>query len=126
MPPAPSKSPEKKFSAPEIYAALFGLFLGLAIWKFGNPVVLEKILLPPTNWRDFWHDAWPIAWANTLLIAITIIGAILLFLTPRRWPARRCLWILPVIWLVWQILSAARSPYHDLTTPTLWQYAGCV
>src|SRR4051812_26174036 len=102
MPPAPSKSPEKKISAPEIYAAIFGLFLGLAIWKFGNPVVLEKILLPPNNWKDFWHDAWPFAWANTLLIAITIVGAILFFINPQRWPARRCLWILPLIWLAWQ------------------------
>jgi hypothetical protein len=126
MPPAPSKSSEKKFSAAEIYTALFGLFLGLAIWKFGNPVVLERILTPPTNWQNFWNDAWPLAWANAILVVITLLGGALLFANPLRWPASRWLWILPLIWLVWQFVSAAQSQYHGLTTPTLWQFAGCV
>ena len=125
MPPTPSKS-AKKFSATEIYAALFGLFLGLAIWKFGNPVILEEIIHPPANWQSFWNDAWPIAWANVLLLVITVLGGVLLLANPFRWPATRWLWILPVIWLAWQFLSAAQSQFHDLTTPTLWQYAGCV
>jgi O-antigen ligase len=126
-PAAPTKSAkEKKFSATEIYAAIFGLFLGLAIWKFGNPVILEQIIHPPANWQNFWNDAWPISWANILLIVITLIGAALLLANPFRWPASRWLWILPLIWLAWQFLSAARSEFHDLTTPTLWQYTGCV
>ena len=58
--PTASKSAARKFSFTEIYAALFGLFLGLAIWKFGNPVVLEQIIHPPANWQNFWNDAsWP-------------------------------------------------------------------
>jgi O-antigen ligase len=126
MPAAPSKSPEKKISATEIYSAIFGLFLGLAIWKFGNPVVLEQIIHPPANWQNFWNDAWPIAWANALLIIITIVGGVLLLANPFRWPATRWLWLLPLIWLAWQFLSAAQSQFQDLTTPTLWQYAGCV
>lgn len=126
MPALVSKSPARKFSATEIYAVLFGLFLGLAIWKFGNPVVLERIITAPENWHNFWNDAWPIAWANALLVLITIIGLVLLLANPLRWPASRWLWILPLLWLGWQFLSAARSPYHDLTTVTLWQYAGCV
>ncbi len=126
MSAAPPKSPAKKFSATEIYAAIFGLFLGLAIWKFGNPVVLEQIIHPPADWQNFWNDAWPIAWANTLLVVVTLIGGVLLFANPFRWLAGRWLWILPLIWLAWQFFSAAQSQYHDLTTPTLWQYAGCV
>jgi len=121
-----SKSPAKKFSATEIYAAIFGLFLGLAIWKFGNPVILERILLPPKSWHDTWNDAWPIAWANALLVALALGGIVLLLANPLRWPASRWLWILPLVWLAWQFLSAAKSQHHDLTTPTLWHYAGCV
>jgi len=126
MPLAPSKSAAKKISVPENYAVLFGLFLGLAIWKFGNPVILERILLPPKSWHDAWLDAWPIAWANAALLAIGIAGVLLLFINRLRWRANRWLWILPLVWLAWQFLSATRSPYHDLTSPTLWQYAGCV
>lgn len=124
--PAPSKSSENKFSFLGIYTVIFGLFLGLTIWKFGNPVILEKILLPPANWKEFLHDAWPIAWANALLLVFTITGGVLRFANPLRWPASHWLWILPLAWLAWQFLSAAKSPYHDLTTPTLWQYSGCV
>jgi hypothetical protein len=126
MPPTSSKSPEKKFSAAELYTTILGLFLGLAIWKFGNPVILERILLPPKSWQDAWENAWPIAWANILLIVLSVVGTILLFTKPLRWPASRWLCMLPLIWLGWQFLSAARSQYPDLTAPTLWQYAGCV
>ena len=126
MPATRSKSAAKKISATEIYAALFGLFLGLAIWKFGNPVVLEQIIGSPANWQNLWHDAWPLAWANAILSVITLAGVVLLLANPFRWPASRRLWILPLIWLAWQFLSALRSEYHDLTTPTLWQFAGCV
>jgi O-antigen ligase len=128
MSPTPtSKSPSRqKLTVTEIYAAIFGLFLGLAIWKFGNPVILDRIILPPTSLHNLWYDAWPLHWANVLFVAITVLGAVLMFANPFRWPATRWLWILPLVWLAWQFLSAAQSQYHDLTTPTLWQYAGCV
>jgi len=126
MPPAPPKSPAKKFSPTEIFIAIFGLFLGLAIWKFGNPVVLERIITTPANWQNVWNDAWPIAWANASLVVVALIGSALLLINPLRWPPSRWLWILPLTWLAWQFFSAAQTQYHDLTTPTLWQYAGCV
>jgi hypothetical protein len=115
-----------KFTVAEIYAVVFGLFLGLAIWKFGNPVILDQIIFAPTNWRDTWADAWPLHWANWLLLAIAVVGGVLLLTKSARWPGTRWLWILPLIWFGWQILSAAQSQYHDLTAPTLWQYAGCL
>jgi len=37
--------PENKFAATEIYALAFGLFLGLAFWKFGNPVILDHKII---------------------------------------------------------------------------------
>ena len=125
--PAASKSPAaKKLGATEIYAVAFGLFLGLSIWKFGNPVILEQIILPPNSWQNALADAWPIRWANWLLLAFTIIGGLLLLANPLRWRNTRWLWILPLIWFAWQLISASQSQHHDLTTPTLWQYAGCV
>jgi len=32
----------KNLSATKIYALAFGLFLGLCVWKFGNPVILDQ------------------------------------------------------------------------------------
>jgi len=45
-------SAAKKLSATELYAIAFGLFLGLCIWKFGNPVILERVITPPNSWHD--------------------------------------------------------------------------
>jgi hypothetical protein len=115
-----------KVTATEIYAAVFGLFLGLALWKFGNPVILDQIITAPVNWHDTWIYAWPLHWANWLLLGLAAVGAVLLFTKSPRWPGTRWLWILPLTWFGWQLLSAAQSPYHDLTAPTLWQYAGCL
>ena len=119
-------SAAKKLSATELYAIAFGLFLGLCIWKFGNPVILERVITPPNSWHDAWADAWPIQWVNWLLLAVTIVGGILLVANPLRWRASRWLWILPLVWFGWQLVAASQSQYHDLTTPTLFQYAGCV
>jgi O-antigen ligase len=127
MRPAATKSPvPKKYPATEIYAVVFGLFLGLAIWKFGNPVILDQIISRPTDLADAWTNSWPLHWANWLFLGLAAIGTILLLAKSPRWPASRWLWILPAIWFAWQLLSAAQSRYHDLTTPTLWQYAGCL
>jgi len=111
----------------EFYFALaFGLFLGLAIWKFGNPVILDTKVLPPSSLGDFWSDPWPPHWANRLLIPFAIAGLILgLPHKPVR-PANHWLWLLPLLWLVWQMISAVKSVDAGLTAATLWQFAGCV
>ena len=128
--PAPSRNaraehPLGSITFSEIYAIAFGLFLGLAIVKFGNPVILEKIIEAPQSWSDTLHSAWPLQWASWLLGALALLGLPLAF-QKTRWPASRWLWILPTAWIAWQLLSAAQSPHHDLVRVTLWQYAGCV
>ena len=124
MRPSPSvKTPVA--IATEIYAVVFGLFLGLAIWKFGNPVILDHVITAPASWQDALGQAWPLHWANSLMVALVVIGAVLILANPFRWPGSRWLMALPLVWLAWQFLSAALSPYKDLTVPTLWQYAGC-
>lgn len=121
---AQKNPPAGRITGAETYAIAFGLFLGLAIVKFGNPVILEKILEPPKSWSDALHGPWPLEWANWLLGVLALIGLPLAF-QKRRWPASRWLWILPMVWFAWQVLSATQSPHHDLTRLTLWQYAGC-
>jgi hypothetical protein len=126
MPPAKAPNAARTpLRATEIYALVFGLFLGLAIVKFGNPVILDQIISPPASWSDALHNAWPLHWANWLLAGLAVVGAALAVAKRPRWPGSRWLWILPLIWFGWQILSALPSPYHDLTSVTLWQFGGC-
>jgi O-Antigen ligase len=119
-------TPEKKITATEIYALVFGLFLGLAIWKFGNPVILDHVIIPPATPVQFLADAWPTHWANWILPPLAFAGAFIAFARKPRWPATRWLWPLPLLWFGWQIFSATRTVDLSLTVATLWQFFGCV
>jgi O-antigen ligase len=124
---------ERQTGGIKLYALAFGLFLGLCIWKFGNPVILDHKIATPATLNDLWTDAWPTHWANWILGPLAACGALLILVLgfpngDRRWPSR-WLWVLPLIWLGWQFLSAGHSQYTDMPDvihATLWQFGGCV
>ncbi len=118
--------PGTKIATTEIFALAFGLFLGFCIWKFGNPVILDNKIDPPVTPAEFWNYSWPTHWANWILFPLAGIGAILARAGQFRWQGIKWLWLPPLLWLGWQIISAAHSEYGDLATATLWQCAGCV
>ena len=118
--------PENKFAANEIYALAFGLFLGLAFWKFGNPVILDHKIIPPSTPSEFWHEAWPTHWANWIFLPLALAGALIVFKNKPHWPARHWLWLLPLLWFGWQLISVIQTVDSDLTAATLWQFFGCV
>jgi O-Antigen ligase len=120
----------KNFSAPKLYALAFGLFLGLCIWKFGNPVILDQKISVPTSLPEFLNEPWPPHWANWILLPLAIIGGLLVSKNRNlknfdkseiKW-----LWLLPLVWLGWQFVSAAQTVDANLTATTLWQFSGCV
>src|SRR5271170_2621579 len=117
---------EKKIIANEIYAFAFGLFLGLCIWKFGNPVILDQKILPPNSSSEFWNDSWPTHWANWIFLPFAIVGGILALKDKLHWPATKWLWLLPLLWFGWQLVSATQTVDADLTATTLWQFFVCV
>ena len=106
---------------------MFGLFLGLAIWKFGNPVILDHKIITPSSPGEFWSEAWPTHWANWILPAA---GArrrdLRLHKADSAGRRPRWLWLLPLLWFGWQLVSATRTVDADLTAATLWQFFGCV
>ncbi|HEY1490370.1 MAG TPA: O-antigen ligase family protein [Verrucomicrobiae bacterium] len=112
----------------EFYAIAFGLFLGLAILKFGNPVILDNKITPPASLADFLHDAWPTHWANWILWPLAIAGILLTFGKKPGWcwPATNWLWLLPLMWFGWQLFSASQTVDAGLTEATLGQFAGCL
>jgi O-antigen ligase len=117
---------EKKITGTGFYALVFGLFLGLAILKFGNPVILDQKITPPVSPSEFWMYAWPTRWGNWILLPLALTGAALGFTSKPRWPGTRRLWLLPLLWFGWQLLSATQTVDGNLTATTLCQFAGCL
>ena len=116
----------KKLTATRFYALVFGAFLGLCIWKFGNPAILDHKIEAPKTLAELWESAWPIHWANWLLLVLVLVGAMLLVQRPRRAVLPKRFWWLPLIWLGWQFASATQTVDAGLTVVTLWQFCGCV
>jgi hypothetical protein len=116
----------KNLSATKFYALAFGLFLGLCIWKFGNPVILESKITAPTTPEEFWNFAWPPSWANWILLPLAGAGVALIFSRKLSWSQSKWLCLLPLAWLGWQFVSATQTVDMNLTAATLWQFSGCV
>ena len=108
------------------YALAFGLFLGLAIIKFGNPVILDQNIPPPASFNEIITEFWPSHWAVWIWLPFAFFGAWLCRQYPVRRPGKYWLWLPPLIWLGWQGLAATTSVDGALTASTLPQFAGCV
>src|SRR3984957_9925878 len=115
-----------KISGVEFYTLAFGLFLGLTILKFGNPVILDGKIPPPVSFAEFWNDPWPTHWANWILLPLALAGAAIAFAKKSCWPTIRWLWLLPLLWFGWQLFSATQTVDATLTSTTLWQFSGCI
>jgi len=118
--------PASKFNLLTGYALIFGLFLGLVIIKFGNPVILDQRIPPPASVDELISNFWPSHWAIWVWLPIALLGTGLIWQSKQRWPGTFWLWLLPLIWMGWQLLSATRSVDPTLTASTLPQFIGCV
>ncbi len=110
----------------KLYTLVFGLFLGLCVWKFGNPVILDYKITPPATLSGYLNEPWPLHWANWMLLPLFLAGGLLIAARKVSWPHTRWLWLLPLIWLGWQLVSATKTVDANLTHDTLWQFFGCV
>ena len=130
----------KNLTATKIYTLAFGLFLGLCIWKFGNPVILDHKIPVPTTPTELLNEPWPLHWANWILLPLAIIGGLLAFKQRSHEHSDQSevagtaichlpsiiLCFLPLAWLGWQFLAATQTVDATLTRVTLWQFSGCV
>src|SRR3954470_3672657 len=98
--PAPkvSLASGEKLTPLHWFALLFGLFLGLSLIKFGNPVILDSKVIPPSSWDEYWSDPWPPGWSFWLLIPLAVAGVLLVLVKKLRWHRSHWLWLLPLIW----------------------------
>lgn len=120
------KSGKNAFPRQFFFVLGFGLFLGLTVWKFGNPVILDDKVNTPASFSDFWNDPWPPHWVNWVFLPLAVTGAALILMGKMTLPQPRWLWLLPLVWLGWQFVAAGKTVDADLTASTLWQFCGCV
>ena len=107
----------------QFFAALAGIFFGIALLKFGNPVILDKLVEAPKGWLEILFQAWPVKWGYFMLTPVAITGLLSL-----RWKAEIPKWILllPLIWLGWQFLAAIQTVDASLTTAALKHFSVCI
>src|SRR5439155_1479516 len=72
---------------PKIFAVLTGAWLGLSLLKFGNPVILERLVEPPKAFWEFVFSPWPVAWGYGILAVLMVVaaGVIRFKIAARRW-----------------------------------------
>lgn len=95
---------------------LLGLLFGLALLKFGSPVIFEGRLPPPSNLSEIIHFSWPIQWGWALA---GLLGVLLLPLV--RFPKGLPVWLLvvPAVWLGWQWVASFDSIQPALSLVTV-------
>ncbi|HVU08220.1 MAG TPA: O-antigen ligase family protein [Verrucomicrobiae bacterium] len=110
-------------AASRTFAALFGALLGLALLKFGNPIILAKLVTPPTNFYDWMISPWPLVIGYWLLMPVAIVGFYI-----AHWKINIPKWLLalPAIWLGWQFISAITTVDISLTWTVLVHFVTCI
>ena len=123
MPTGLSEHWSGKPAWPGVFAGLLGAWLGLSLLKFGNPIILDRLVEPPKGFWEYVFAPWPVGWGYWMLAVLTLGAAPLVRFktTAPRW-----LSVLPVIWFLWQLASAARTVEPRLTQATLFHFAACV
>ena len=107
---------------PTVFAVVAGLFFFVAILKFGDPVILDNVLLPPENAQAAVFESWQVKWGYWLMLPLIVAG-----LAAIRWRTLSLKWplALPLAWLGWQFISATQSVSPKLTSMTLEHFVAC-
>ena len=105
-----------------LFAGAAGLFLALALLKFGNPVILDHRIPTPSTLEDFIYAPWPVVWGQWMLAGLGVLGLLV-----ARWtlPAPRWVPGLLALWLVWQFVAASQTIDGTLTGQTLRHFVAC-
>ncbi len=107
---------------PKTFACLTGAWLGVSLVKFGNPVILDRLVESPGGFWEVVFNPWPVAWGYWMLIALVISGAGVV-----RFKTSAPSWLVasPMVWFVWQLVAATRTADVQLTKATLLHFGVC-
>lgn len=113
---------------------LVGLLLGVSYLKWGNPVILDSLVVAPTTPLEWLIMAWPVAWGYACLAGVV---AVVVYSMARQdrgpwrdamvggWP-RQALLMLPLAWFGWQCVASLGSVDPALSRAVLPQFACCI
>jgi O-antigen ligase len=130
MSPKKKTAPGPPSNADLIFPLIIGFFFFITIIKFGSPVIIQYsvvqgnvVLDAPQDFVSAIFDIWPTNWAPWLFVPVALVGvfAIALDRVKLHWALA-----LPLIWLVWEFVSAAQTVNPALTKITLTHFTVCV
>jgi O-antigen ligase len=107
----------------KVFATFFGVFLGIALLKFGTPSVMDKFVEAPTSGVEWLVFVWPFRFSYPLAILLAMAG-----LAAIQWRKIEPGWLvlLPLIWLGWQIIAATNSVDAILSKGVLAHFTICL
>lgn len=93
-------------------AGLFGVLLAVALFKLGNPVILDPLVTAPKNLEELRAFAWPVR-LGYFGLAVVLLAALPLLRrptgVPRWWPGALA------AWLAWQAVAAMTTASPSAT-----------
>lgn len=105
------------------FSVAFGAFLGLALVKFGNVVIMERFIERPQSGLEWVFNPWPLDVAYGGMTGLVVFG---LFAVRWRKPDPGWWTVLPLVWLAWQLAAATQSVDASLTQATIRHFVACV
>jgi len=107
---------------PKLFASLTGAWLGVSLIKFGNPVILDRLVESPNGFWEIVFDPWPVAWGYLMLAGLVVLGCgVVRFDTS----APRWLVVLPMVGFAWQLVAATQTVDGQLTKATILHFGAC-
>ena len=105
------------------FSGAAGVFVGLGLFKFGNPVIFEGRIVAPESTEQILRQIWPVQWVYYLLGGLLLAG---LPLAKFKKETPKWVLILPAVWLAWQFVAASQSVDARLTGAVLKHLTACV
>jgi hypothetical protein len=107
----------------KLFAFLAGTWFGLSLLKFGNPIILDRMVEAPKDGLEFLIQPWPVAWGYIFGVIVILAALPLVKIQWRRdfWPAG-----LLIFWFFWTVLSNSQSVAPRLSHPTLLHFTFCI
>jgi hypothetical protein len=126
--PAPDPTPSLSAEGPRnfglaVFAALMGAGLGLSLLKFGNPVILDRMVEAPRTFWEFIFNPWPVRWGWVMLSLLVLLG---IPTAGFRVRVPGAVLILPLVWFGWQMLASIGTVDAGLTQVTIAHFAACL
>ena len=106
-----------------VFAVLAGTLFGVALLKFGNPTIFDKMIAGPVDTLEWLIQPWPLSYGYTIFGCVLVFGIV----NARRQTGKTpgFFWF-PLLWIVWQGLATYQSHDRSQSIPTLWHFIVCV